>query len=118
MKWEIKYGTQGFARNFYGNYGNMSVRNSMNGVLIQHDKDFYDWQERALGRKVIKDICNCLRSEYEPSLSEHYNSDDKKVFSKFLDSKIVEAERKLNELKFAKTILSRKNIIFEKVEAI
>jgi hypothetical protein len=118
MKWEIKYNTRQITNPFYGAHGNMMVRNSMDGVLIQHDKEIHEFQERALGQKVIADICNCLRSGYEPYLPNIHFADDRKVFTKFLDSKIIEAERKLNELRFAKKILSRKNIIFEKLEEI
>jgi len=116
MRWEIKYNTRQITNNFYGAHGDMMVRNSMNGVLIQHDKEVHDFQERSLGQKVVADICNCLRSGYDPHLPNIHFADDKKIFTKFLDSKIEETERKLKELKFAKTILSRKNIIFEKVE--
>ena len=101
---------------FYGSHGKMNVRNSMEGVLITHEIEFYSFEEYALGQKVIKDICNSLRHTYSPSLSGHYGPEDKKKFTKFIDSEIEESEARLDRLKFAKIILSRKKVIFKKKE--
>ena len=103
---------------YYGSHGKMNVRNSMEGVLITHEIDFYSFEEYALGRKVIADICNTLRHTYSPYLtsSYHFDKDAKKGFIKFIDSEIEESEARLNRLKFAKTILSRKKVIFNKKE--
>jgi len=115
MKKEIEYTPTGFINPYYGCYGKMTVRNSMQGVLIQHEKDFYDHEKITLGKKVVKDICNRMRREYSPSLDAHYSSEDKSKFTKYLENEILESERHLRELNFAKTILSRKKVIFEKV---
>ena len=111
---ELEYNNRNMLSPFYGNYGKMTVSNSGSGVLIQHEKEFYDFEEKEIGRKVVKDICNSLRSEYEPSLTTWYTGNDKKVFNGLLDCKIEDAEKLLNDLKFAKVILSRKKVIFER----
>ena len=101
---------------FYGSHGKMNVRNSMEGVLITHEKDFYSFEESEIGRKIIADICNSLRYTYSPSLRGYYGKEDKKAFTKFIDYEIERSEARLNRLKFAKIILSRKKVIFKKVE--
>ena len=117
MQWEVKYNNSFCGSNFYGDHGSMMVSNSINGVLILHEKDIYEHQELGLGRKVVRDICNCLRPHgYSVSLNSHYNNKEKADFNKLLDSEILESERRLKELKFAKTILSRKKVIFKKVK--
>jgi len=99
---------------FNGDEGKMTVRNSMEGVLITHEKEFYESQHWSLGKKVVADICNSLRDTYDPHLSPHYSNEDKKKFNKFLDKEIERVEKRLNTLKFAKTILSRKKVIFKR----
>jgi len=115
IQWEIKYNDSFWGSNFYGNHGNMMVSNIKSGVFIRNEKEIYEHEEFELGAKVIKDICNCLRRNYSPSLNSYYNDEDKRKFTEFLDSEILESEKRLKELKFAKTILSRKKVIFEKV---
>ena len=92
----------------------MVISNIQEGALIQHDKDLYDHQKSSLGKKVISDICNRHRRQYDQYLSGYPTDEEKKDFSKLLSGMIEDAERLLSELKFAKLILSRKKIIFKK----
>ncbi len=108
---EIEYNEGMIGAAFYGNHGKMTVRNSMNGVVVEHEKEMYSFQKTEIGEQVIRDICNSVRSTYDPMLHKYYNDDDRRVFTKYLESKIEAAEKNIEGLKFAKKILSRKNVI-------
>ena len=117
MEYKINYCQGNSLTNpFHGNHGKMTVRNSTEGVLVTHEEELYSSEHWSLGDKIVKDICNSLRNTYDPYLVAHCGEDDKREFKRFLDSEIERAESRLNELKFAKTILSRKKVIFKKVE--
>ena len=119
MEMKINYCHSNSINNpFHGNHGKMTVRNSMEGVLVTHEKELYSSQHWSLGDKIIKDICNSLRNTYDPYLVDHCSDEDKREFKGFLDSEIERAESRLNTLKFAKTIMSRKRVIFKKVESL